>query len=131
MIGDADGVLISSSSVAPPAAVAGTGATPYLPVPTSLVVRLRTATVLAGKRLEGRSFVGPLSTSAAVSGLTPSVAAGTAAVNAVTALLTGATSVSPVVWRRPRAIPPRVGASGAIISGDAWSQFGVLRSRRD
>lgn len=125
----ATGVLNGGLTVSPPAIVTGAGISPYLPVTNALVVRLQTATIVGTRRLEGRSFVGPLSGAAASSGLVPTVAAGTAAVTAVNALLSGATASVAQVWHRPRGFVG--GAIGPIVGGSAWSQFGSLRSRRD
>ena len=126
---DSTGVLNGGLVVTPPAILAGTGIAPYLPVTNCLVVRLTTNTIVGTRRLEGRSYVGPLSGAAASSGLVPTTAAGTAANTAVNALLTGATASFAVVWHRPKGFVG--GQIGQISGGSAWSQFGSLRSRRD
>lgn len=137
VLDDVTGALTGGFTVTPPAAVVGTGTSPYLPVFTSLVIRYNTATIVGTRRLEGRSFVGPLTSAASNAGLTPTTTTGTAATNAIAALL-AVVGPTPMVWSRPRAAkvgPPvvtaRAGSSGAIVGGSAWSSFGSLRSRRD
>jgi hypothetical protein len=128
-IDEATGTLIRSDSTTPPAAVVGTGTTTQLPPATAFVCQLNTSTVIGGRILRGRSFVGPLSALASTTSGAPTTAAGTAAVGAGTALLAVTTTISPRVWHRPKAAGS--GASGAITGVTGWSSFGSLRSRRD
>jgi hypothetical protein len=129
-IDETNGNLNGGYAVTPPALVLGTGASPYLPVFACLVVRYQTSAIIGTRRLEGRTYVGPLSSSASNAGLTPTTTAGTAAVNAVSAL-TGVGTPAAVVWHRPRVSPASIGNHGVITGGSALGVFGSLRSRRD
>jgi len=128
-IDEATGTLIRSDSTTPPAAVVGVGSANQLPPTTAIVVQLNTATVIGGRILRGRSFVGPLNITAATGSGGPVTGVGTAAVAAGTALLAVTSTIIPRIWHRPKA--PGSGASGAITGATAWSSFGSLRSRRD
>lgn len=129
-IQDTSGALVGGLSGTPVGIVPGTATAPFHPVMVALVIRYRTAGIVANRRVEGRSFVSPLA-SAPAGSTSPSVGAGTAAQNAVAALL-ATTTAAPLVWSRPKVGPgARSGSSYTVVSGDAWSQFGSLRSRRD
>ena len=128
LIDSATGALTGGLTVAPPAIVTGTGGATPLPPANCLLIRLQTATIVAGRRLEGRVYVSRLSTVANLAGV-PTTAAGVASTNAVTALLSGATTSSPLVWHRP--IGAGSGSTGVVLGGAAAPFFGVLRSRRD
>lgn len=123
------GALVPGASIAPPAIVPGTAATPQLPPQVAVVVRYNTNTIVAGRKLEGRSYVSPLSTVIQTSAGAPGTGVGTAVGNALTALLAVTSTASPVVWHRPKAAGS--GQVGIIVGGSAWSLFGSLRSRRD
>lgn len=123
------GVLTGAYTTTPPAAVVGTGATPQMAPHVSLVVRLVTQQVVNGRILQGRTYVGPLSSVTGTNTGTPSTGSGTAALAAIVALLSTTSTEEPVIWHRPKAAGS--GTSGTIVGGSAWSSFGSLRSRRD
>lgn len=129
LIQDDTGVLSGGYSATPPAIVPGSGGATSLPVTVAAVIRYTTGTIFNGRRLEGRTYVSPLSATASTGTGAPTTAVGTAAVNAIAALTGGVGTVLPLVWHRPT--PTRTGGSGGIIGGNAWSLFGSLRSRRD
>lgn len=126
---DTTGELISGDVGTAVGTVPGTGGVNSLPPFTSIVVRYQTAMVIGGRRLLGRSFVGPLSTTASTAAGGPTVAVGTQAASAVAALVAGAGAVIPLVWHRPKVGNP--GTSGSILTGVSIPVFGTLRSRRD
>lgn len=98
-----------------------------LPYATAGLVRWRTNTVVAGRRLQGRTFLpNPGETNSGAGGVPVSAylnelqAAGDA-------LIASALS-TPVVWARPT--ESRAGTHGEITAASPWGQFAVLRSRR-
>jgi hypothetical protein len=98
----------------------------------------RTASVIAGRTLRGRSFLGPCAVIVFDGAGETSVANRTAVDTAATAMLTGgATASFPVIWRRPHTStvddprPSYVGDSRAIVSAQTRSKVFILRSRRD
>ena len=126
---DTTGELNGGFSTTPPAAVVGTGGTTSLPVTVCAVIRYNTGTIFAGRRLEGRTFLSPLSSGASTTSGAPTTGVGTAVSAGIAALLGTPGTCIPVVWHRPTTTG--LGGSGAITGGSAWSFFGSLRSRRD
>lgn len=138
-INDTTGILVQSFGVTPPAAVPGIGGPGYGPLASMLLATLRTSGVVAGRRVAGRAFLGPVLNSVEANGtptpgqLTALNAFGTEMLNA------GPTGPALVVWSRPvvatvpPALPvtPRAGSSWAVTSITAKDFFAVLRSRRD
>jgi hypothetical protein len=109
-----------------------------LPPTTQGLIRWGTDGVVAGRRVQGRTFVpGPSEANSTTTGV-PEAAYVTALTAGITALLASATS-SPCIWSRPveadpEADPPvegRLGSSHLITGGAVWSQWAVLRGRRD
>ena len=95
-----------------------------LPFTTQGLVRLLTNTFNGARRIRGRVFI-PGLTEAATQGGAPD----SAFVNTVNGLLTtwlaDAQGTSLVVWS------PTAGFPSVVASATLWSQFAVLRSRRD
>lgn len=110
--------------------VQGGNGSGYLPPATAVAVTWVTADYVAGRRVRGRTYLGPLS-SAINNGDGHLIGADYAVVqDFIDAWLdNGAEDVYPVVWHRP------VGGSGGsihdITAGTAKDKFAVLRSRRD
>ena len=127
---DTTGALVGGFSVTPPAAVVGTGSTSSTPPFACIVVEYGTATIVRGKRLRGRSYVGPLSLAATTATGGPTTAAGTATASAVAALV-AVTPCNFVIWSRPSLVGGHAGSNGTVTGGQAWSSLGSLRSRRD
>lgn len=107
---------------------------------TALLLRLNTATFLAGRRVQGRTFISPLYSAMTDGSGAPTATAVTLGEAFGEALIDeGGTALHAVVWRRPRvavpeAEPPitaRVGAIAPITSVTVPTKFAVLRSRRD
>lgn len=112
------------------AAVPVGGSVAPLAAATQGLLRWRTATFIAGRRLQGRTFIPkPPSTFNAA----PGVPSGTYQANLLTAanaLLAGDTAAGGlVVYSRPTDARP--GASAPVVAASAWNQWAVLRSRRD
>lgn len=117
------------SSITPyvPFSVPGLVAGDVLPDATAGLLRWRTNSVVAGRRLQGRTFM-PKPVEAESTNGNPNGtyqldvrAAGTALVGAADATL--------VVWARP--VPGvRPGASGDVVDASVWGEWAVLRSRR-
>jgi hypothetical protein len=137
VLNDTDGTLINIYTVVGPANVVGTIADRYSEASGGVIDWL-TNTVHGTRRMQGRTFVVPLS-SLAYDG------AGKLASTTVTALGTAAeamrTATGPVfgVWGRPRAADPthtppitaRAGLWGPAISSRIPTKVAVLTSRRD
>lgn len=100
------------------------GAGDPLPATTQALCQLRTANVVAGRRLRGRMFL-PQQTEAnnTASGIPSAALVGD--VNAALTAMIAASGGKWVVWSRTH------GTYGVIQTANMWSQWAVLRSRRD
>jgi hypothetical protein len=98
--------------------------------PSGAVISWSTAGVRNGRRIRGRTFVVPLSTSVydAAGTLTP--IALTALGNAATALRTGSDVTQFRVWCRPSAPAATDGQSAVVLSHRIPDMAAILRSRR-
>lgn len=125
----ASGNLLGVQAVSAPASVVSTG-TALLPPATQGGLRFKSGTVVSNRILQGRTFVGPLTTNAATSGGKPTSALITQLATAGGLLATGGTASVHLVWHRPG--PAHSGGQSAgVISYIAATDFWVLRSRRD
>lgn len=109
----------------------GSGATAPYSAATGAVVTWRTAGVVRGRRVRGRTFLVPLAGGAyEVDG---TLNAGTiSTISAAAAGMINNTGVSdPVVWSRPTAVGASDGSAWAILSSSVPDMGAVLRSRRD
>jgi hypothetical protein len=123
-----------------PTTGAGSGIGEALPYQTQMLVRLITSAFVNGRRVRGRIFVPGLlevDNAAAV----PAASTRTLVNNATTTLITSSASTL-AVWSRPYSaldkdgnpIPgktPRLGSQHAVGTSQVWTQWSVLRSRRD
>lgn len=125
----ADGQLITSLAVTPPASVAGTSPS-ALPAATAILLQHNTGVIVNGRRIRGRSFLSPTATAVMTSGL-PSAAISTTITTAANVMITGATSSAPVVWSRPLPLGAGAGFATPTTAFAVGTQFAVLRSRRD
>lgn len=110
--------------------VAGTQGTAYLPPATQLVATWLTAGIVNGRRVKGRTFLGPLAYVDSDSDGTPNAIR----LGHLQALLdawhnNGATSVYSCVWHRP--VGGVGGSDHEITSASKKDKYAVLRSRRD
>lgn len=136
IIDDQDGSLEGSFGITPPAIVTGTGIGGTGPAEVQPGLILQTADIADGRRIRGRSFLGPIigsQTNVAV----PTTALRTTLAAFGTALLTvNPLTADPwcVVWHRPKIVGGsvvRLGDSFRVTAATAASKFWVLRSRRD
>lgn len=128
-IDPATGAITDSHSVTPWNYGGGVG-TSYLPPANQVCVTWKTAAVIGGRRVRGRTFAGPFATAEADTDGTPNA-------NLMTHMQAfadawtdnGLTDTFAVVWHRP------VGGTGGTaedITGHVIKdKFAVLRSRRD
>lgn len=129
-IDPATGSLIGSFTVGTPASsVVGTGTDGLAGTATMAVLAYSTNTFVAGRRVLGRAFLGPLNKGAIVNGQVSSgvqsIVDGAAPDLSDTS---GGSSVQ-CVWHRPVG-----GTGGSLATITGWttrSKVGVLRSRRD
>lgn len=136
---EATGKITKVDAVTPVSGVGGLAAE-ALPYATQLLTRLITSQFVNGRRVRGRIFIPGLSETDNTAGL-PAATLRTTATTAATGLITQSTGTL-AVWSRPysaldddgQPIPgktPRVGSQHAVTSVSTWTQWSVLRSRRD
>lgn len=129
---EATGILTGSfSSSAPPTAVTGTGAGEFYAPQVYALLQMNTATVIGGRRVQGRSFFGPLHEADVSSGTYSTAARSSVEGSALLQLSAGVfpTLSSPKVWHRPKN-----GAGGAAVIITSYScpaKLATLKSRRD
>lgn len=123
--GELEGGLVTGTL----SSVSATG-TGSLPSATMLLLKYATAAIINGRRLQGRSFIGPVSTSVNTGG-NPTAASSTALSTAAALLTSGATASALVVWHRPTELVPAGGVVSPVTAFGTATEFAVLRSRRD
>lgn len=124
------GVLTGLFSATPAAAVVGTGGGNNEVTAAMALIRSRTNSVINGRLLRGRWYLGPVATGC--SNLIGSLATATITsfnTGAAGLLAAGATGSVPAVWHRPTTLA--AGTHGVVTSFSTWDQYAVLRSRRD
>ena len=116
------GVATNSWATTPVASVGTSGST-LLPIASQIVVRGLTSTFVGGRQLRGRIFIPGLTTASDAAG----AVAGATLTQVTTAAntLNGVAAPSWSIWSRVNATVVPVSAVSV------WSQFAVLRSRRD
>lgn len=129
ILNPATGALVGGLAPTAPATVTGTGGT-ALPFATAGLLVHNTGIIINGRRLQGRTFISPMSTTVNNAGsLGPSQV--TTITNAANVMISGTTSSYPVVWHRPKLPGPLGGLAIATLSYTTRTPFAVLRSRRD
>lgn len=135
-IDEVTGEITGITSVAP---VTGAGVAngDIMPTMTQLLGRLLTDTYQDSRRLRGRIFIPGMLESLNVVGR-PAAALVSLATSSVGALFAPGGSAQPlVVWRRPRPAstdpvrPARAGSYALVTAAEVWTEWSVLRSRRD
>jgi hypothetical protein len=128
-IDPATGVITGTDTITP-WTVAGDQGPGYLPPATQLCTTWKTDDVVAGHRVRGRTFWGPLAVGDLDSDGSPAAAKLSHQSAAEAAWVdSGATAVYTCVWHRPRG---GSGGSDHEITGYSHKdKFAVLRSRRD
>ena len=125
----ATGQLLGQLPGTPVATVTGTGGA-QLPRATMLILRLETLGIVNGRRLQGRSFIGPLSNTANSAGVV-AAATQTTLLTAAANMNSGATASLLQVWHRPSPASPSGGSVSTVTQYATNTEFAVLRSRRD
>lgn len=122
---DVDPVTGNVTSVVNTTPVTGSGvaATTGLPVATQGVVRWRTGVYVGGREVRGRWFIPGLATTANTDGVPSSTMLST--LNTAAATLIADANTVLFIWSRKN------GQAQPVSSGSCWTQFGILRSRRD
>lgn len=130
VIDDATGSLIDSYGATSGGITAGTGTATYA-APVGAVINWRTGAVRNGRRLRGRTFLVPLSSSNfnAQGGLIPAVQ--TLIQNAANALASTEGTPDLAVFGRPSAPAAADGVSSVVTSATVPSIAAILSSRRD
>jgi len=133
VIDDSNGALVNSWTGADPGNVTGTGTGDPMPAGTAWIIRWQTSTVLRGRFIHGRTFLGiPSETQNIAPQGIPNTVGGATMQTAANALVTGfTTGTQMVVWARPVKDPVthviiHPGTNGPIISAtvrqDGWGQ---------
>lgn len=121
-VNSANGQVTAVTNTTPVAGGGGGGAT-GVPIAAQGLVRWRTGMYVNGREIRGRWFIPGLATGSNSDGVvTP--ASVTTMQNAAAALIADATS-DLVIWSRKNHNEP------SVVSASTWTQFAVLRSRRD
>lgn len=125
----ATGTLTGTYSGSAGAAVASSGGSAPLPAQTQGLIKWGTNAVVAGRRVQGRTFVPlPDEASNATTGAPDSSYTSQLAAGIVALLAAGATASTACVWHRPKVGAP--GSAAAITAGSPVFRWSVLRSRR-
>lgn len=127
-IDEATGDVISIVTLgSPPSPVTGTSAGEPLPPASQGLIQWRTSGVVANRRVRGRTFLPALGEGGSTLGV-PSSGTITLVEDACAAFLSLASQ--PMVWSRP-VDGVRPGSMHDVQSATMWTQWAVLRSRRD
>lgn len=114
---------VQSSEGTTPTTGTGSGTGACLPMATQGLIRARTGAYINGREVRGRWFIPGFTEGESDLGR-PVQGALDAMQNAVNALISSE-EVSPIVWTKTH------GTAAAILSGGPWSEWAVMRSRRD
>jgi len=129
VLAESTGALTGSfSATAASVSSIGTGAAPLA---SMMLLKYFTAAIVNGRKLQGRSFIGPVESTAISSGQVSSTA-NTSLITAAGSLSTGGSTASEqVVWHRPTLAAPSGGSTSVVTGFGTDIDFAVLRSRRD
>ena len=119
---DLDGTQTGAFATTPQVGT-GASATELMPPANQILLRLRTNLFVGGREIRGRIFVPGNTEADATAGLVASAAQ--TAVNVAAAALIADANTIWAVWS------PTNATATAVVSATAWSQWAVLRSRRD
>ena len=101
----------------------GASASDLLPQATQALLRLRTNVFSAGREIRGRWFIPGLTEAEATAGNVTAAAA--TVFNVAAAALIATAGAEWCVWSRTQT------TAAAVVTANTWTQFAVLRSRRD
>jgi hypothetical protein len=130
------GEILYSGEVGP-SSQNGTGTDEYGPLATGLCVTWRTAGVVAGKHVRGRTFIVPVHAGVQEANGSPSGAALALMATYALNMLSTPTNTQFVTLARPKILPgpppvvERAGSTHIITSATVKDTFAILRSRRD
>lgn len=125
-----DGALTGFLDGGASVVMAGGSAAENLPIAAMMLLQHLTGDIHDGRRVRGRSYIGPVVDSANDSGV-PISGARTQLLTAAAALDSGATASVQVVWSRPDSPIGDPGFHSEVTSHGVATYFSVLRSRRD
>lgn len=136
ILDDANGELVSQWTDTTPAVCVGTSASGYA-APAGMIVQWKTATIVDGNRLVGKTYIVPMANVFEPGG-TPTSAVVTSVGTLALSMVTGLAG-DLLVWHRPikanpEADPPvvgRLGSSAPVTTVSVPDRAAVLRSRRD
>lgn len=129
LIDSVDGQLAGGLTATTPALVTGTGGT-VAPTATQMLLSLETGVIVNGRRLRGRSFIGPCAIGVVSSSGALGAAQQITLTNAANTMISGSTTSFPVVWHRKKD-DTHLGTNAAVTAFLAKQTLAVLRSRRD
>lgn len=134
ILDETDGTLTSVEAITVESG-SGTAAGDPLPYATQGLGKLSTSDFVAGRRVQGRVFIPGMSEAASDATGKPASTTITSITDALTTLVA---SSGLIVWSRPfegaegpPERPPRDGSKASITGVSAWTQWAVMRSRRD
>jgi hypothetical protein len=129
VLDDTTGTLTGAFAGTIPASVSGAGGSSPLPLQTQGLIRWTGTGVVAGRRVQGRTFVPYPDEADNVAPGVPGSSYVSQLATGITNLLTvGTTASAPVTWHRPG--PAGAGASFVVTGGTGVGTWAVLRSRR-
>lgn len=125
------GVLKDVFTVPTPTAIPGTSTTLTYSAPTGVVITWRTATVVRGRRVRGRTFIVPVSTACYQNDGTLESGAHDDFAVAAAALAANTGTPDLGIWSRPSVKGASDGAWAPVTNATVPDMAAVLRSRRD
>jgi hypothetical protein len=131
------GVVLGSLGTVVPALVSGTTAVSVGPPQVQLLLKQSTAAVALGRRVQGRSYIGPLQQNVTVGVAPNGVTAGGISSAAIAQLTPGApvSTVRPCVWHRPQKPstkhPTGVVGGAFAVTGYSCPLFFATQRRRN
>lgn len=96
---------------------------------TMILLRYNTTLIVGSRRLQGRSYIGPVGTNTNANGNVQSSSNATL-LSGAASFNTGATASALQVWHRPTQSSPVGGIASAVTGYGTATEFAVLRSRR-
>lgn len=125
--GEIQNVVVGTTT---PSTFVTTGGNAQTVPSTMLLARFGTDRFMGGRRLQGRSFIGPCTSTAFDSSGTIVTPVRNTLEAAYDGLVSGL-GARLAVWHRPSAAGMTDGAYGDVVNVQAWGKPAVLRSRRD
>lgn len=130
LIQDSNGELVDVLPLGARPQLSGSAASGPYSAATGAVVTWRTAGVVRGRRVRGRSFLVPLAGIAFENDGTLNAASIDIIQSAATGMINAGGTGDPVVWSRPTAVGASDGSAWPTLSASVPDMGAVLRSRR-